>query len=267
MLEKQGNDETLVARGGMEDLDVTLKILITGNGSVGKSSLIARFARGLFTENYKKTLGVDFLERSLVIQPNKLTNRLTSPTEVTMFLYDTAGQEEYWSITRSYYRGASGCVIVFSTTDRDSFLAVRKWYAAAREECGNIPIILMQNKSDLIKEAVMTPQEVESLVMELGIKLYRASVKENLNVEEVFVALALDCFKMGLPTKEEQLFKAEELKPAENPDSLQPSNTQSTSLSKARSDVVEAQIDVPIKLDAKKKKSKKEKKFFNCNTL
>ncbi|XP_023338259.1 ras-related protein Rab-23, partial [Eurytemora carolleeae] len=97
-----------------EDLEIALKILIVGNGAVGKSSLIQRYCRGVFTNQYKKTMGVDFLEKSLSI----------SGEEVRLLLWDTAGQEEFDCITRVYYRGAQGCILVFSTTDRSSFKQV-----------------------------------------------------------------------------------------------------------------------------------------------
>ena len=67
-------------------------------------------------------------------------------------LWDTAGQEEFDSITKAYYRGAQACVIAFSTTDRDSFQAVRKWKKKVEDECGIIPTVLVQNKMDLLYE-------------------------------------------------------------------------------------------------------------------
>ena len=67
-------------------------------------------------------------------------------------LWDTAGQEEFDAITKAYYRGAQACVIVFSTTDRASFEAVKKWKKKVEDECGggvnSIPMVLVQNKID-----------------------------------------------------------------------------------------------------------------------
>lgn len=88
-----------------------------GNGSVGKSSMIQRFCRGIFTRDYKKTIGVDFLERILAVDDQP----------VRLMLWDTAGQEEFDAITRTYYRGANACVLACSITDKDSFLALPKW--------------------------------------------------------------------------------------------------------------------------------------------
>ena len=83
-----------------------------------KTSMITRFAKGIFTDSYKKTLAVDFLEKRMVCTPVN--------EEVTFLLWDTAGQEEYDAITRGYYKGAGACVLAFSTTDRKSFDAVEE---------------------------------------------------------------------------------------------------------------------------------------------
>ena len=64
-------------------------------------------------------------------------------------LWDTAGQEEFDAITKAYYRGAQACVVAFSTTDRASFDAVQKWKKKVEDECGAIPMVLVQNKIDL----------------------------------------------------------------------------------------------------------------------
>ena len=118
-------------------------MLIVGNGAVGKSSMIQRYCRGTFTKSYKKTIGVDFLEKQLRVHGE----------DVRLMLWDTAGQEEFDAITRAYYRGAQACVVAFSTTDRDSLLAVRKWRKKVEDECGDIPMVLVQNKIDLIAQS------------------------------------------------------------------------------------------------------------------
>ena len=95
-----------------------MQVVIVGNGSVGKSSMIQRFCRGIFTRDYKKTIGVDFLERLLTVVDDH---------QVRLMLWDTAGQEEFDAITRTYYRGANACVLACSVTDKESFLALPKW--------------------------------------------------------------------------------------------------------------------------------------------
>lgn len=101
-----------------------------------------------------------------------------------------AGQEEFDAITRTYYRGAGAAVIAFSTTDRASFDAIGMWKNKIEQECGDIAVALVQNKVDLVDQAVVTASEVEGAARKLGLKLYRTCVKENINVTEVFIYLA-----------------------------------------------------------------------------
>lgn len=114
-------------------------------------------------------------------------------------LWDTAGQEEFDALTRSYYRGAQACVVAFSTTDRDSLLAVRKWRRKVEDECGDIPMVLVQNKIDLIAQAEMSTYEAERVAADARMKLYRTSVKEDLNVDLVFQHLAENYVKKVSP--------------------------------------------------------------------
>uniref|UniRef100_A0AAQ5XWU3 small monomeric GTPase n=1 Tax=Amphiprion ocellaris TaxID=80972 RepID=A0AAQ5XWU3_AMPOC len=110
--------------------------------------------------------------------------------EVRLMLWDTAGQEEFDAITKAYYRGAQACVLVFSTTDRESFQAIDSWREKVEAEVGDIPTVLVQNKIDLLEETVIKNEEAEALAKRLKLRFYRASVKEDLNVNEVFKYLA-----------------------------------------------------------------------------
>ncbi|XP_065062080.1 ras-related protein Rab-23-like [Rhopilema esculentum] len=163
-----------------EDIEIAIKVLVVGNGAVGKSSMIQRYCKGLFTKEYKKTIGVDFLEKQISLNGE----------DVRLMLWDTAGQEEFDSLTSVYYRGAQACVCVFSTVDRASFDAMQRWKERVNDECGDIPMVLVQNKIDLVEDAKMRPDEAEALAKKLKLRFYRTSVKEDLNVKEVFAYLA-----------------------------------------------------------------------------
>ncbi|CAG9813579.1 unnamed protein product [Phaedon cochleariae] len=168
-----------------EELEVALKVVIVGNGGVGKSSMIQRYCKGTFTKDYKKTIGVDFLERQIEVDGE----------EVRLMLWDTAGQEEFDAITKAYYRGAQACVLAFSTVDRDSFEAAHSWKLKVENECGEIPTVIVQNKIDLIDQSVVNPEEADLLARALGCRLIRTSVKEDLNVVAVFRHLASKCLQ------------------------------------------------------------------------
>ncbi|XP_056616937.1 ras-related protein Rab-23 [Triplophysa dalaica] len=163
-----------------EDMEVAIKVVVVGNGAVGKSSMIQRYSKGIFTKDYKKTIGVDFLERQIIVNGE----------DVRLMLWDTAGQEEFDAITKAYYRGAQACVLVFSTTDRESFEAISSWREKVEMEVGDIPTVLVQNKIDLLDDTVIKNEEAEGLAKRLKLRFYRTSVKEDLNVNEVFKYLA-----------------------------------------------------------------------------
>lgn len=161
------------------DFDSELKVIVVGNGGVGKTSMITRFAKGEWTDGYKKTIGTDFMERDFFVR--------SRGEAVKLMLWDTAGQEMFSELTRSYYRGAGAVVYAFSTTDRDSFLEVERWRTKVEAECGTgIVSVLVQNKVDLMDRAAMTNGEVEDLARRMGVKLHRTCVKENAFVDDVF---------------------------------------------------------------------------------
>eukprot|EP00730_Choanoeca_flexa_P017604 TRINITY_DN8498_c0_g1_i3.p1 TRINITY_DN8498_c0_g1~~TRINITY_DN8498_c0_g1_i3.p1 ORF type:complete len:205 (+),score=38.48 TRINITY_DN8498_c0_g1_i3:43-657(+) len=161
-----------------EDIEHPVKVLIVGNGAVGKSSMIQRYCKGIFTEAYKKTIGVDFLEKKLQ----------SGNEDLRLMIWDTAGQEEFDSMTKAYYRDAEACVVAFSTIDRASFDAVTSWIKKVEDEVGSIPMVLIQNKIDLIDQAAMSKEEAEALAESVQLKFYRTSVQENYNVDEVLHA-------------------------------------------------------------------------------
>ena len=121
------------------DFETTVKVIVVGNGGVGKSSMTSRYCRGVFTSTYKKTIGVDFLEKTIEVDEH-------GGETVKLMIWDTAGQEEFDALTASYYRGTGACALVFSTVDRASFEGVEKWKRKVEEECGPITMVLVQNK-------------------------------------------------------------------------------------------------------------------------
>lgn len=99
-------------------------------------------------------------------------------------LWDTAGQEEFDALTKAYYRVSDGCVLAFSTTDVQSFEAIEKWKKKVEFECGPIPMVLVQNKSDLMEESRVSPQSVERLAKNLNLPVFQTSSKNNFNIDK-----------------------------------------------------------------------------------
>eukprot|EP00768_Dysnectes_brevis_P005831 gnl/Dysnectes_brevis/4376_a5855_1130.p1 GENE.gnl/Dysnectes_brevis/4376_a5855_1130~~gnl/Dysnectes_brevis/4376_a5855_1130.p1 ORF type:complete len:205 (+),score=20.93 gnl/Dysnectes_brevis/4376_a5855_1130:70-684(+) len=158
------------------------KLVIIGNSSVGKSSLISQFCLDQFTATYVSTIGIDFKSRELEIQGKK----------VKLQIWDTAGQERFRTIVKAYYRSAMGVLVVYDVTDRSSFEGVRRWLAdvdrlAPPEVC----ISLVGNKIDLpTSDHSVTRSEAEAFAAEKGIPLFLMSAKTSEGVDEAFQNLA-----------------------------------------------------------------------------
>ena len=166
----------------IENLDPSMKIIVIGNGKVGKSTLALKFVKNIFTTEYKQTLGVDFLNIKKYIKKIDQT--------IDFYIWDTAGQDHFNAITRRYYRGADACLIVFAINDKDSFIQVKSWHKKMKNECGDIPTALVMSKIDLKEEQKISDEEAEKLAKELGVKLFKVSSKEGIMVEECFEYLA-----------------------------------------------------------------------------
>jgi Ras-related protein Rab-2A len=121
------------------------KFVITGDAAVGKSSLLIQLTDQRFLANPDPTLGVEF--------GSKLITLPGDDKVVKLQCWDTAGQESFRSITRSYYRGAAGCLLVYDVTSRKSFLNARSWLAEVREHADpHVSCILVGNKVDLCED-------------------------------------------------------------------------------------------------------------------
>ncbi|KAI0780478.1 P-loop containing nucleoside triphosphate hydrolase protein [Trametes elegans] len=170
-----------------------LKFIITGDAAVGKSSLLVRLTDQRFLANPDPTLGVEFGSKLITIpEENKI---------VKLQCWDTAGTESFRSITRSYYRGAAGCLLVYDVTNRQSFVSARSWLADVREHADpHLTCILVGNKIDLCADEPSTASangpakrkrevptdEAELWAKEEGLLFVEASAKSGENVEAAF---------------------------------------------------------------------------------
>lgn len=166
----------------MEPLLQKYKVLIIGNSSVGKTSLLLRHVEGKFTEEVAGTIGVDYRANTYVRDGQRYD----------LQIWDTAGQERFRNVTRAYYRDANAALLVFDVTNHNSFSAIEGWCQNLREQVGtgtDLIIILVGNKSDLPGHQVKLP-EVQQLAEKLKISTYiQTSAKDGTRVNEVFEQL------------------------------------------------------------------------------
>ena len=173
--------------------DYQFKILLIGDSSSGKSSLLSRYIDSTFESNFQTTIGIDFVLIKKKIKTIELNHR-----SITLKIWDTAGQERFKSLTTSYFRGAQGVIIVFDLTEIESFKNVRKWFKDTQSfACEDIKVILVGNKSDLVEQRKVEYEEIQRLANELGLTYCEASAKSFEGVENVFTTMASE-IKAGI---------------------------------------------------------------------
>ena len=156
------------------------KLIIIGNNSVGKSSIVKSLNGDYFDCQYHSTIGIDFASKILT---------LSDDAPVKLQIWDTAGTERFRCIVRNYYRDCIGGIIVFDITCRRSFGNVKSWYVDLLEHTnktpGELTIVLVGNKNDL-DNRVVSEEEAESLASELGMSYIETSAKLNTNITNLF---------------------------------------------------------------------------------
>ncbi|XP_007893039.1 ras-related protein Rab-39B [Callorhinchus milii] len=158
------------------------RIIVVGDSTVGKSSLLKRFTDDSFNEVSDPTVGVDFYARLVEVEPG---------CNIKLQLWDTAGQERFRSITRSYYRNSVGGFLLFDLTNRKSFENITEWLNEINEHVfpNKTIFVLLGHKCDLTDDREVTREEVEKLAEGLGLEYLETSAKDNTNVEKAFVTL------------------------------------------------------------------------------
>lgn len=157
------------------------KYIIIGDTGVGKSCLLLQFTDKRFQPVHDLTIGVEFGARMITIDGK----------QIKLQIWDTAGQEAFRSITRSYYRGAAGALLVYDITRRETFSHLTTWLDDARQHSNsNMVIMLIGNKSDLDSRREVRKEEGETFARENGLIFMETSAKTASNVEEAFINTA-----------------------------------------------------------------------------
>lgn len=162
---------------------VTLKYIIIGDSEVGKSSLLLQFTEQHFQPIHDLTIGVEFGAKLLEVEGRK----------VKLEIWDTAGQETFLSITRSYYRGADGALLVYDVGRKESFVHLGRWLQECRQNCHNddVAIMVVGMKCDVnVSDREVTEEEGRSWAEAHGLYFIEASAKTALNVEQAFAQTA-----------------------------------------------------------------------------
>lgn len=157
--------------------DKLFRYIIVGDMAVGKSCILLQFTDNKFRVQHELTIGVEFGAKTI-----ELNNKT-----IKIQIWDTAGQEQFQAITRTYYKGAIGALLVYDITRRDTFTHVTKWLEEVKSNSSkHICVILIGNKKDLEDKRQVTYEEGESFARENGLMFLETSAKTAFNVVEAF---------------------------------------------------------------------------------
>ncbi|KAG6533621.1 ras-related protein RGP1-like [Zingiber officinale] len=170
-----------------QKIDYVLKVVLIGDSAVGKSQLLARFARNEFSIDSKATIGVEFQTRTLAIDEKTIKAQI----------WDTAGQERYRAVTSAYYRGAVGAMLIYDITKRQSFDHVARWLEELRSHADrNIVIMLIGNKSDLGSLRAVPTEDAKEFAQRENLFFMETSALEATNVESAFQTVLTEIYRI-----------------------------------------------------------------------
>jgi small GTP-binding protein len=177
-----------------DDYNYLFKNIVVGDGGCGKTALVVRFSQGYFLEQYKLTIGVEFAVKTISIKDG---------IKVKLQIWDTGGQERFQYVRPLYYRGAMGAILLFDLTNRESFDHIPKWIEEVKNNAGDIPMLLVGNKSDLVNDRAVNRTEAEAFAREFQLYYIESSAKDGTGVGDVFAILS--CLMVGTPVPNEYL--------------------------------------------------------------
>ena len=154
------------------------KICMLGGFCVGKTSLVQRFVRSIFSDTYQTTVGVRIDQKTVKLED----------TQVDLILWDIHGDDEFQKVQAMYLRGMAGYLLVTDGTRRSTLEQVERLQALSVSVVGDVPFILLINKADLVSDWEITTEDIERLKTN-GWRVLKTSAKNDHGVNEAFEEL------------------------------------------------------------------------------
>ena len=160
------------------------KITVIGDGMVGKTSLIKKFTKGSFRQDYVKTIGAQFSVFDKEIDNDK----------IRLLFWDIAGQADFNFLRPSFFNNSRACIIVYSLEEsklgKESFKHILSWHEDITQHCGDIPTVVFANKADLLDDSDFDESKIQNLVEKNNfLGYYKTSAKTGDGVIEAFNAI------------------------------------------------------------------------------
>jgi len=151
-----------------------IKLCLLGDGAVGKTSLVRRYVFDVFDDKYLMSFGTKVSKKTINVQGS----------EIDLMIWDILGQKSHESLHEAYYRGAAGAFAVCDLTRPETIKSLKSWLGSFRSVVGEMPVIVLGNKSDLEKRYSLG--ELESFGKSVGCSVLETSAKTGQNVELAF---------------------------------------------------------------------------------
>jgi small GTP-binding protein len=161
------------------------RIVLLGEASVGKTSLLRRYTENAFDDEYKQTVGSTFATKDA-----RVSDKTGVARSVRLLIWDMGGQSTYRELRRQFMRGAAGAVIVYDVTRPETFMAMNTWYESFREVCPDAPVVICANKIDLESKRMVPQQPGIMLKNWFQADYFETSAKTGAAVSDVFMRIA-----------------------------------------------------------------------------
>ncbi|MHA2088927.1 MAG: GTP-binding protein [Promethearchaeota archaeon] len=178
----------------IESGEYAYKLILGGDGSVGKTSMVHRFVEDEFETDYKSTIGTSIMKKECKFEGLE--------SKVRFVIWDLAGQSQFKRVRHSYAANAEAGILVYDVTRKDTFDNVKQWHSETIEVAPEIALILVGNKIDLTDSRVVSTADGESVAKELGLAYVETSAKTGENIEDAFRMLALQIIKKFVVAEE-----------------------------------------------------------------
>jgi len=162
--------------------EIVYKVLLLGDSSVGKTCFLLRYCDKSFQDVHLSTIGLDYRLKSMTLKNNK---------NIKLQIWDTAGQDRFRAITKNYYKGANGIILIYDVTNMQTYENVKNWISQIKEEASpNVIIYLVGNKIDVPDEQrLIKAEDGQKIADEFNLPFKEASAKDGTNVNEIFQEL------------------------------------------------------------------------------
>ncbi len=176
------NEKDIVFQAKTENI---FKVLVLGDPSVGKTSLLTKFTTNKFTSQYIATVGTNIVKEVVDI------NIKGRDVRVNLMIWDIAGQPQFYMLHKPYFNGADAMLLVFDITRTSTFSNINNWYnTAVKNGLSGIPRILVGNKIDLEEERKIKQPHSQHLSEKLNADYFETSAKTGTNVKPMFEKMA-----------------------------------------------------------------------------